>query len=93
MLQTEIYVASIKDRATSMQIIRQAVEEKIPMYLWAMDYFSRKDENSAETKKKNVGNVNSVEVSEVWFCKLFQIFFEKYFRNFSKSQLKIHLMY
>ena len=74
MLQTEIYVASIKDRATSMQIIRQAVEEKIPMYLWAMDYFSRKDENSAETKK-NVGNVNSVEVSEVWFCKLFQFFF------------------
>ena len=57
MLQTEIYVASIKDRATSMQIIRQAVEEKIPMYLWAMNYFSRKDENSAETK--NVGNVNS----------------------------------
>ena len=92
-LQTEIYVASIKDRATSMQIIRQAVEEKIPMYLWAMDYFSRKDENSAETKKKNLWNVNSGEVSEAWFYKLFQIFFEKYFRNFSKSQLKIHLMY
>ena len=46
-----------------------------------------------QKQKKNVGNVNSVEVSEVWFCKLFQIFFEKYFRNFSKSQLKIHLMY
>ena len=84
-LQTEIYVASIKDRATSMQIIRQAVEEKIPMYLWAMDYFSRKDENSAETKKKNVGNVNSVEVSEVWFCKLFQIFLRNISGIFQKA--------
>ena len=34
------------------------------MFLWAMDYFSRKDENSAFTTAKQKKNVN------FWFFKL-----------------------
>ena len=65
----------LQSRTEQLPCKSSEVEEKIPMYLWAMNYFSRKDENSAETK--NVGNVNSA----LRFLRFFQDFL-KYFRNF-----------
>ena len=62
----------LQSRTEQLPCKSSEVEEKIPMYLWAMNYFSRKDENSAETK--NVGNVNS--------ALRFLRFFLKYFSNF-----------
>ena len=60
----------LQSRTEQLPCKSSEVEEKIPMYLWAMNYFSRKDENSAETK--NVGNVNSA----LRFLRFFQDFFE-----------------
>ena len=60
----------LQSRTEQLPCKSSEVEEKIPMYLWAMNYFSRKDENSAETK--NVGNVNSA----LRFLRFFQVFFE-----------------